>query len=149
MKNTISMFAAVILALLSGACSQEFKKPRTEPPAAVNAAHDSESSQDLSGIYAGAIPSASGSGIEVTMILRADSTYTLAYHYIGRKNADLDDVASGTFRWDRDKGVITLDTKDFPPYYRIDGNRLIQLDMEGNPIIGELADSYVLEKKER
>jgi uncharacterized lipoprotein NlpE involved in copper resistance len=148
MKNIVSMFIAGMLVCGLSACSQGLKESRTEPPAA-GAAHDSKNSRDLSGIYAGTIPSASGSGIEVTMTLRPGATYTLAYRYIGRKDGGRDYAVSGTFRWDEDEGIITLDAKGFPPYYRVDGNRLIQLDMEGKPITGELADSYALVKKER
>ncbi|MDR0379793.1 MAG: copper resistance protein NlpE, partial [Candidatus Accumulibacter sp.] len=57
---------------------------------------------------------------------------------------DGDDAVSGTFRWDKGRNVIALDAENFPPYYRVGEDRLIQMDMEGNPITGDLADNYVL-----
>jgi uncharacterized lipoprotein NlpE involved in copper resistance len=143
MKKIIPVFAVIMLAFGSNAYSQASKAPRPEPSVA-GAAHDLKNNPDLYGIYAGTLPSASGSGIEVTMILRPDSTYTVLYHYIAQEE---DDVTSGTFRRDKDKGIVKLDAKDLPPYYRIGKDRLTQLDMEGNPITGELADDYVLLKK--
>jgi uncharacterized lipoprotein NlpE involved in copper resistance len=143
MKKIIPVFAALMLAFGSSAYSQASKAPQPKPSVA-GAAHDLKNNPDLYGIYAGTLPSASGSGIEVTMILRPDSTYTVLYHYIAQEE---DDVTSGTFRLDKAKGIVKLDAKDLPPYYRIDKNRLTQLDMEGDPITGELADDYVLLKK--
>jgi hypothetical protein len=55
-------------------------------------------------------------------------------------------TGSGTFKWDNDGGVIILDTADFPPYYRVGENKLIQLDMQGKIITGSLAENYVLKK---
>jgi hypothetical protein len=79
------------------------------------------------------------------MTLCPDSTYTMVYHYIDREPGDDgDDAVSGTFRWDKGRNVIALDAENFPPYYRVGEDRLIQLDMEGNPITGDLADNYVL-----
>jgi uncharacterized lipoprotein NlpE involved in copper resistance len=153
MKKTISVCAIVMLALGSSACSQETKElPPPEPPVADTAPvamPDAEKERNVSGIYSGTIPSASGSGIEVTITLRSDSTYTVVYHYAEQKDDDGDGdyTTSGTFRLDEDKGILTLDAKDLPPYYRVGKDRLTQLDMEGAPITGELADDYVLLKK--
>jgi hypothetical protein len=44
--------------------------------------------------------------------------------------------------------TITLEAEDnFPKYYKIEENRLIQLDLNGNIITGELADNYILKNQ--
>ncbi|MDR2450240.1 MAG: copper resistance protein NlpE N-terminal domain-containing protein [Candidatus Accumulibacter sp.] len=141
--KTISIFFAVMLALGTNAPAQA-----SEPgPGVVDALPDARNGLDRDGVYAGTIPSASGSGIDVTIILREDSTYTVRYHYVGRQDGDF--TATGTFEWDATGGIVTLDAKDIPPYYRVGEGRLIQLDMEGQPITGLLADHYVLKKRPR
>ena len=141
MKKTISIFFAIMLAFGTSPLAQA-----SEPgPRAIDAAHNSRNSLDWDGVYAGTIPSASGSGIDVTIILRRDSIYTLRYHYVGRQSGDF--ITVGTFAWDEAGGVITLNAKNIPPHYRVGENRLIQLDMEGQPITGMLADHYVLKKQ--
>jgi uncharacterized lipoprotein NlpE involved in copper resistance len=77
--------------------------------------------------------------------LNAGLTYTLYYHYIDGDDADF--TISGSFQWDEDGRSIMLDAEDVPPYYQVGENKLIQLDMEGNPITGMLAGLYVLNKQ--
>ncbi|OAM88510.1 hypothetical protein AW736_16895 [Termitidicoccus mucosus] len=134
MRNIIIL---TILAVSSGMGACASKQP-------VDAAHHSRNSLDWAGVYTGEIPSASGSGINVTLTLRSDSTYTLRYRYAGRLGADFG--AAGTFKWDNGN-TITLDAKDAPAHYQVGENRLIQLDMKGKIITGMLADSYVLRKQ--
>ncbi|MDR1848140.1 MAG: copper resistance protein NlpE [Bacteroidales bacterium] len=102
-------------------------------------------STDWKGTYAGNIPCADCSGIDVEIAL-ADSTYVVNYSYFGKDNEQKEQW-SGTFAWDDSSKVITLDSKTLPPYYKVEENKLIQLDMEGNTINGEHADMYVLKKK--
>jgi uncharacterized lipoprotein NlpE involved in copper resistance len=111
---------------------------------AVDAAHNSRNSLNWQGVYAGVIPAADGPGISVQITLNDDETYTIRYQYIDRAGSGFTD--SGAFTWDDEGSVITLDTRDFPPYYQVGENRLIQLDMSGEPIRGGLADNYVLKK---
>jgi uncharacterized lipoprotein NlpE involved in copper resistance len=145
MKKTVSIFFAIAFVLGMTGTSAFAHAPKVLP-APVDAAHGSRNSLNWDGVYAGTIPSASGSGIEVTITLRQDSTYVLRYHYVGRQGSG-DFTTAGTFEWDEAGGVITLDARDIPPHYRVGENRLIQLDMAGQPITGMLADDYVLEKQ--
>ena len=104
---------------------------------------------DWAGVYTGVIPSASGMGINVRFTLNADETYTVEYQYIGKS----DEVfpRTGTFTWNPEGDTIILDsvdTDDFPPYYKVGENTLTHLDIEGNIITGDLADDYVLRKQQ-
>jgi len=135
----IKTFHALTVAiLLLGLCACDSK-----PSADANLA--SETNTDWAGVYTGKIPSASGSGINVTITLHNDRTYEARYQYIDHPNDDL--TAAGTFKWNMDAGVITLDNTDIAPYYKIGENKLTQLDTGGRPITGALADNYVLRKQ--
>ena len=140
MKKFIYQLAFTVLAF--GMCACGVSEP---PQPVVDAGHNSQNSLDWAGVYAGVIPSASGSGIKVTITLRDELTYEVQYQYIGRP--DSDSSAAGTFKWNEEGNTITLDDTDFPPYYKVGENRLTQLDMEGNLITGALADDYVLKKQ--
>ena len=135
MKRTAFVFhtLAALCALTMGACRRE----------AVDAAHNSRNSLNWEGRYTGTIPAADGPGIEVELTL-GPGTYEIRYHYIDR---DSDFDGQGSFTWDDAGAVITLDTKDFPPQYRVGENTLTQLDMEGGTITGALAELYVLKKE--
>ena len=138
MKKIIYVLTTVALTFLLCACS-------TNQPPVIDAEQNSENSPDWAGVYAGVIPAASGPGINVTITLRNDLTYEAHYHYIDRPDGDT--ANTGTFKWNEDRSVITLDAAGIPPYYQVAEDGLIQLDMEGSLITGMLADDYVLKKQ--
>jgi uncharacterized lipoprotein NlpE involved in copper resistance len=107
--------------------------------------HNSRNSLDWAGVYTGTIPSASGSGINVSMKLNKDNTYELTYDYIDRPASSF--TFTGSFSWDNTGNNIHIEIADAPSYYRVGENKLIQLDMEGKLITGNLADMYVLTKQ--
>jgi uncharacterized lipoprotein NlpE involved in copper resistance len=112
----------------------------------LNDNHNSRNSLDWAGLYSGTIPCANCEGIKVEINLNIDETYQISYLYLGKEN-NTPEVVSGKFAWNETGNAIILDTKDYPPYYKVGENRLIQLDMDGNPINGEYADMYILAKK--
>jgi uncharacterized lipoprotein NlpE involved in copper resistance len=106
--------------------------------------HTPETSLSWPGVYTGVTPAADGPGIEVQLTLNYDKTFALQYRYIDRG----DNVFSheGTFTWDKTGAIIILDIENYPSYYRAAADKLIQLDMQGQEITGDLADHYILEK---
>ena len=109
----------------------------------------SENSSDWAGIYTGVIPSTGGMGINVKFTLNTDETYMVEYQYIGKSDEIF--PRTGTFTWNPEGDTIILDsinTDDFPPYYKVGENTLTHLDFEGNIITGELADMYILHKQQ-
>ena len=100
---------------------------------------------DWEGRYAGRIPSASGSGINVQITLHSDQTFSLIYNYIDR---DFYTTSSGSFDWDVTGNIIAFRDSDYPPYYRVERGYLRQLDLDGNEISGNLAGMYMLKKSE-
>ncbi|MCL2856135.1 MAG: copper resistance protein NlpE [Oscillospiraceae bacterium] len=125
--------------------------------------HNARNSLDWAGTYQGIVPSASGMGIRVQISLSyvegLGEVHSLTYeHLIGdMEMPEIGDgtweewserigYSSGTFEWDETGNIIRLDVNTWPPYYFVSEGRIIQLDMSGDPITGELADNYVLTK---
>ena len=108
---------------------------------------NSQNSLNWVGSYSGVIPCANCPGIETLITLNANETYYISWKYIERENFANQDV--GTFRWDADSSTITLgniDKDKYPVQYKVGENQLIQLDMSGNIITGNLAQNYILTK---
>jgi uncharacterized lipoprotein NlpE involved in copper resistance len=107
-------------------------------------ADNARNSLDWPGVYTGTIPAADVSGINVQITLFAGNTFEARYQYLDTQDNEF--TCAGTFTWDQAGKVITLNTREIPPYYLVGENRLTQLDMEGKKITGALADNYVLRK---
>jgi len=136
-KKAFIIFLIAVLALFGlGSCSSSQKSVDV---------HNAEVSLDWAGVYTGTIPSADGPGINVRMKLNKDNTYELTYEYL--KNPGNVFTNTGSFKWNDTGDIINLGIADTPSYYKIAENKLIQLDMAGNLITGNLADNYVLTKE--
>ena len=106
--------------------------------------HTAETSLDYLGSYSGTLPAADCPGIETTLVLAADGSYTLHMVYLEREAA-FDE--KGTFEV---KGnLLTLIPSDGgqAAYYKVEENRLRHLNADRQPVTGELAEYYVLQKK--
>ena len=104
---------------------------------------------DWVGTYSGLLPCADCSGIETQLSLKEDNTYQITWKYM-EKNDNVY-VEEGTFVWDATGGIITLENLDvtkFPTMYKVCENSLLQLDLEGNVVTGEIADKYILRKNQ-
>ena len=107
---------------------------------------NSQNSLDWQGTYKGVTPCADCEGIETEMVLNADLTFTLKTKYLGKGDGKIFQEV-GSFVWDKAGGIISLEgLKGRPSQYKVGENQLIQLDMEGNTITGDLAEKYVLTK---
>lgn len=109
--------------------------------------HTSQISLDWAGTYHGILPCADCSGIDKFIHLKADGTFEINRTYLGKSDSTYH--TEGSFEWGPDGGTITLDIESagvMPYHYRVGENLLIQLDLEGNRIDGELAELYNLEK---
>lgn len=99
------------------------------------------------GTYKGTTPCADCEGIETTLTLNADNTYSLKLNYLG-KDAPKPVDATGRFRWLPGSNSIVLDgLLNMPSQYSVGQNMLIQMDLMGQPITGETAGKYILIKQ--
>ena len=108
---------------------------------------NSKTSLDWSGTYTGVLPCADCEGIETKISLKGNNTYQISWKYIG-KNEEVY-KHEGTFTWDSTGSIITLGNMDInkePTMYKVCENHLLQLDLKGNVITGNLADKYILNK---
>lgn len=98
------------------------------------------------GIYEGFVPCADCEGIIITyLLLNPDMTYRLEETY-SKKN---DRAFRTNDSWKMDKGrIILYDSNELRLSFLVDGDKLWQLDSEGNRISGNLGDKYVLTRKE-
>ncbi|MCF1716687.1 copper resistance protein NlpE N-terminal domain-containing protein [Flavihumibacter sp. RY-1] len=133
--QTYSILAAVWLA--GFAC----KAPATSTGTPTG--DNSMTSVDWDGVYSGVMPCADCEGIETTLQLMKDKTYTLTRIYLGKSSEPI--TSSGSFTWDANGANIQLSGED-PGKFKVGENQLMHLDKDGNRIMGELASKYVLTK---
>lgn len=138
--------AAAALILVSCGGNAQRKTAHTPPQEpAICGTSCTVVASDCSGTYRGTLPAADCPGIETTLTLKADGSYTLHLVYLER-NAAFDET--GTYTVEDD--LLTLQPADGeqPGYYRVEEKRRLRhLDADRQPITGELADHYLLEKK--
>lgn len=133
-----------------GACNsapknQEKTQEITEETAIFDG-HTSQNALDWDGTYFGTLPCADCEGIETTITLSMDHTFTQKQVYLkGKEGYEFE--SKGTFQWDESGRIITLQFEETSWMYQVIENAIIHLDMEGNRIEGELAEMYVLQKQ--
>lgn len=151
MKNT---FFAVVLSVAGWtACTPQNNAANTTDTTAgdttlvADTAHTSQTSLDWSGMYKGVVPCADCEGIETTVVLNADQTYLLRTAYLGKPDA-MASEKTGAFTWNTAGNTVVLSgLENTPNQYFVGENQLIQLDLAGNKITGDLAQKYVLVKQ--
>ncbi len=151
MKNKLLFIICASLFFIN--CKKEVKEVEIKSDSIVEVTSDtlansdnSQNSLDWQGTYKGVTPCADCEGIETEIVLNADLTFTLKTKYLGKGDGKVFQEA-GNFIWDKTGGIISLEgLKGRPSQYKVGENRLIQLDMEGKIISGDLAEKYVLTK---
>jgi heat shock protein HslJ len=124
-------------------------QPTASTDAGIQAAansHNSANSLDWAGVYKGVVPCADCEGIDTLLRLNMDNSYQLSTIYLGKDATPFEQA--GSFEWDAKGSVIRLlSQKDGPALYKVVENQLIQLDMQGQLITGDLAENYKLNKQ--
>ncbi|OAM26765.1 MULTISPECIES: copper resistance protein NlpE [Eikenella] len=152
--------AALPLLLLLAACApQENAAPAasaaSEPAAAAASlpeaaiasgasAAATESGHAWAGRYHGVLPCASCEGIDTTLVLKEDGSYTLSETY--QQRHPLTEEASGRFTWRSEGQILQLDQAGSERLYQIGHGQIWALDMDGKQIEGELAGLYILKQ---
>jgi len=128
MKKTVLKIAVSLIILIICSC----------------ATSGANTGNQITGIFTGTIPAADCPGIVVVAILEPSGYFKFTYQYIDRDAALV--TYTGTYTFDEKSKTITLSRNDLPPFYKLKGNYLIQLDLDKNEIKGDLAKMYRLRK---
>lgn len=103
-------------------------------------------SLDWFGTYHGITPCADCEGIDTTLELTQDERFTLTTIYLGEDETP--HTTEGSFFWNDAGNTVTLaGVEDRPAQFFVAENAVIQLDMDGNRVTGDLADLYILRKQ--
>lgn len=106
--------------------------------------HQAENSLDVWGEYTGLYPYADSPGIDVSLKLEQDMSYTLKWVYPDRET---DLVVSGNYTIDKNLLTTHALTGEIT-YYKIGENSLICLDQEGKLVADATAPLYKLSNVE-
>lgn len=106
--------------------------------------HNARNSLDYAGTYAGILPCADCEGVSVEIRIYYDGRFEKSIEYIGKSNDVIE--FSGDYTWNDAGNNIILLGLEPPNQYFVAEERLVQLDMEGQRISGDLAEHYVLKK---
>lgn len=128
-------------ALLLTSCNFQKKAKQSNVPDA----HTSQISLDWAGTYYGVLPCASCPGIETELTLTEDLNYSLEGKYLGE---DEDTFSyEGVFSWNGNNIELEgIDEEASSWIYKVEENRIRQLDLNGDEVTGELASHYLLTK---
>ena len=108
--------------------------------------HTAQNSLDWNGTYSGVLPCADCSGIETGLTLNADNTYLLTTSYLGKQDPGTNTL-EGKFEWNGNFiNLLGIKKGERPTTYKVEENRIRQMDLKGKEIEGNLAKSYVLTK---
>lgn len=147
MKKNLVLLS--LLALMIGAIACNKTKEQTEEVVQEIMADTLQTSLDWAGSYSGVIPCADCQGIFVRIDLTSDNRYTMEQVYQGATEGQNKENTSGSFIWNAEGTVITLqqaDAEAFPHQLKVEPEQLIALSKEGKEMTGELADNYKLSK---
>lgn len=147
MKTKFFLSAIAALALVScNNTNQNTEGVTTTESVEVIDAHTSETALDWAGTYEGTLPCANCEGIETTIVLNQDKSFTITEKYL--KEPSLVVESKGSFSWDKAGQVVILEAEDdLKRNYKVVEHAIIHLDSNAKEIKGELAEHYRLAKK--
>lgn len=124
----------------------EAKGGEAEEKAMVPDGATSQNSLDYTGTYTGITPCADCEGIEVSLTLNGDSSYTHSMLYLGKSDVK-PVVTNGKYTWTTDGSTVALvGLEGSANKFKVGEGQIWQLDMSGKKIEGELAEKYILKK---
>jgi len=108
--------------------------------------HTAQNALDWAGRYAGHLPCADCEEIETELTLNNDLSYVLI-DVVKKNNNTLADTLNGRFSWHGNKVTLEgIPANSRPSAFKVEENRVRQLDMDGKLITGDLAQHYILTK---
>lgn len=153
MKKALFLLTGTLFVLAG--CQDEQPPQATQPVAQAQAeiildapadsAHTASNALDWNGTYVGILPCADCSGIETHITLNHDGSYTATQTYLGKEDGYIE--SQGQFHWNDKGNTVTLESESGANQYFVGENVLFKLDMNGERVKGELAESYQLRKQ--
>lgn len=140
-QRALSLLAFTALCALGGTVTVSANEDSTS--------HQAHKQQDWPGVYYGFLPCADCVGIKTTLALNKNGSYLTITQYAGKSEREF--TEKGRYEWSEQDGIITLTPRKggtASQRYLVEANRLIQLDAQGKRVTGELAERYVLRRKD-
>lgn len=139
-KKTLLFLPVLCAALAFAACGKAPDPAQVTLDGSEEIASNPDIMPDYYGVYEGLLPAADGPGIQTTLTLNPDGSFTLKSEYVDR-----DFTATDKGKFAEDGGLLTLTDRDGEKtYYQIQAGSVRRLDADKRPITGPLADYYVL-----
>lgn len=111
----------------------------------LNDSHTAQNALDWSGTYSGNLPCADCEYIETNLTLKEDLTYILTTLHVGKDSKT--DTLKGTFSWEGNNVKLGgINKNERPNTFKVEENKVRQLDVAGKPVTGALAQNYVMHK---
>jgi uncharacterized lipoprotein NlpE involved in copper resistance len=145
MKQKLFLLLTLVAVAFSS-CKKEKtgdKRPDTDSAAVVEIpdGHTSQIAVDWEGEYKGIVPCEDCDGMETSLILNFDNTFSQSLTYIGKGGPY---ESKGTFEWDETGSIVILKFEDgSEARYKVGEGMISLLDEYGYPIEG---GEYVLKK---
>lgn len=150
MKKLFIILTACIFITGCGNGRKNKTTDQQEIQVAIPDMHNARNSLDYFGTYEGTLPCADCPGIKTVITLNQDGTYKMTTEYLDKGKGEKLET-TGKYSWNDEGSKITLHSDPEGNHnrkYMVQENRLLQLDLEGNIITGDLADNYILKKTE-
>lgn len=142
-RTLMSFMSLAVTVIISSSCSVQKRNKSTEN---FEDHHTAEIALNWQGSYYGTLPCADCEGIATKLTLNEDLSYILTKVWKKNNNA-LSDTLKGKFTWQGNNIKLEgITDKSGADTFKVEENRLRQLDMEGNEITSELAAHYILSK---
>ena len=108
--------------------------------------HHAQNNVDWPGVYQGFLPCDDCKGIKTSLALNKNNTYLLITQYVGKSEKEI--VEKGKFTSGNQSNTLVLTPRNSTQtrQYAVGEDRFTQLDSDGNPITGKLADRYILRR---
>lgn len=147
MKKSVFILGATLV-LMTWGCKTQKESSRnsaTSKSTPIVIGYAGNALTELAGVYSGILPCADCEGLQTTLTLSEDMNFSRVIVYLGKEGNNQTDI--GRFSLDKSGSIVMLQgLHTSPSYYRIGKNSLTQLDLQGNPVSGALADKYILNK---
>ena len=143
--RVFSIISVVIFVLTCHSC--QMPKGDATTQSQVDTEHSAQNSLDWSGKYSGELPCESCDHIATELTLTDSQTYFLVIAKVSGQNMAIDTL-DGKFEW-KGNNILLLGLKDpsAPANFKVEENRLRQLNMDGQRIEGKHTDQYLLLKE--